>query len=267
MARYDRVISPGGKGEVVLEIETHRLKGKIRKKASVVSNDPRRPDFSLQLKGEVKTSINISPKNHVRFKTERGKAQSWQFKISSPRKKDFQIVRVESRSQIIRADYSLISGEGNPDGGHVYDLTLTLPSEAPIGNIRDVIKICTDIPGALSAEISLMGKVEGPIRYNPDELTFTPAINEGQASRTVDFYETGGKNFHIKDVKGDLKDLKCEIIPVKNGRGSVLVAIWLGKDTKRIFKGKIMVFTDYEGQDQIEIPYTVFPSSARRGRR
>ncbi len=134
----------------------------------------------------------------------------------------------------------------------------------PIGNIRDVVKVYTDIPGALPAEISLMGKVEGPIRYKPNELTFNPIINAGPVSRTVDFYGAEGKTFHIKDVKTSHSEIKWNIVPMENGNGCVLVAIWLGKPAKRILKGNMKVSTDCEEQSQIEIPYTVFPSVERR---
>ena len=108
-----------------------------------------------------------------------------------------------------------------------------------------------------------MGKVEGPIRYRPDGLTFIPFINEGQISRIVDLFKMKGESFNIKDVKSDRSDLECKIIPVKDGRGYVLVAVWLGEKTKEMKRGMIQVFTTDKEQSQIDIPYTVFPARAK----
>ena len=263
MARYDRIILPGGKGEVVLKVDSQRLRGKIQKRVRVFLNDPQKPNLNLQLKALVKKSINISPKDHAKFTIEKGETWSSEFKISSSRKKDFQILKVESPCKTISAAYDLSSERDNLEEGNVYNLKLTVSPETPIGNVKEVVKVYTDIPGVSTAKITLMGKVEGLIRYRPDGLTFTPFINEGQVSRTVDLFKMKGESFNIKDVKSDRSDLEWKIIPVKDGRGYVLVAVWLGEKTKEMKRGMIQVFTTDKEQSQIDIPYTVFPARAK----
>ena len=251
---------------MVLEVNTSRLKGTIKKKASVISNDPKRPNLSLQLKALVKKSIDISPKNFVKFNIEKGEKRSWEFKIRSDKKKDFQILKIESPFKTVNTAYKLQSGKEGPGGGNVYNLTLTISPETPIGNIRGPVKIHTDIPGISPATIALMGKVEGPIRHHPEGLTFPPVIKGAQISLSVDFYKTEGEGFQIKRVETGHPDLEWKLFPAKNGRGHVLLLTWEGGKTKNMLRGKIKAFTDYEEQARIEIPYTIFSSSARRGR-
>lgn len=264
MARFDRIIPPGGKGEVVLEVMTERLKGKIQKGARVFSNDPQKSNLSLQLKALVKKSIDISPKEYIRFTIEKGEIWSSEFKISSPKKNDFQILRVESPGKTINAAYNLLSKKDDPEGSNVYNLKLTVSPETPIGNVKEVVKVYTDIPGVSMAKIHLMGKVEGPIRYHPEGLTFVPVIKEAQISRTVDLFKTKGEGFHIKDVRSDHSDLEWKIIPVKDGRGYVLLAIWSGKKANKIIRGTLKVLTDDKGQPRIDIGYTVFPMTEKK---
>ena len=264
VTRFDRVIPPGGKGEVVLEVDTRRSKGKIKKTARVLSNDPQRPNLSIQLKAQVKKSIDISPKDFVRFRVEKGEAWSREFKISSLRKKDFQILDIGTPARTISATYNLVSNKDNPDKGNLYNLKVLVSPETPIGIVKGAVKIYTDIPGVSPVRINLRGKVEGPIHYQPEQLTFTPIINEGPVSRTVDICKVKGENFCIKDVKISNNDLKWQIIPVEEGKSYVLVVFWAKEEMKKIHRGVIHVFTDAREQGQLDIPYTIFPSVERR---
>ncbi len=264
MARYDRVILPGGKGEVVLELSTGRLRGKVQKAAKVSTNDPNMPKVRLQLRALIKKSFNISPQDYVRFTIDRGEDWSKEFKISSPRKKEFKIVKVSSPSRAISATYTLLPDKDNPDAGNKYKLKVLISPEAPVGNVRGAIKIYTDIPGASPAMIHLSGRIEGSIHYQPEQLTFTPIINEGAISRTVNFHKAKGEGFRIEEVKTGSDDLKWKIIPVEEGKSYVLVAYWTRDDIKKMHRGVIHVLTDSKEENHLDIPYTVFPGVEKR---
>jgi hypothetical protein len=264
VARYDRVILPGGKGEVVLELSTGRLRGKVQKVAKVSTNDPDKTNVNLQLKALIKKSFNISPQDYVRFTIDRGEAWSKEFKVSSPRQKEFKIVKVSSPSRAISATHTLLPDKDSADAGNVYNLKVLISPEAPVGNVKGAIKIYTDIPGASPAMIHLRGRIEGSIHYQPEQLTFTPIINEGAISRTVNFHKAKGKGFKIKEVKAGCDDLKLKIIPVEEGRSYVLVASWTRDDIKKMHRGVIYVLTDSKEENQLDIPYTVFPGVEKR---
>ena len=249
---------------MVLKVMTEKLKGKIQKGARVISNDPQKPNLSLQLKALVKKSIDISPEEYVRFTIEKGESWSSEFKIKSPKKNDFKILKVESPCKTINAAYNLLSKKDDPEKGNVYNLKLTVSPETPIGNVKEAVKVYTDISGVSMAKITLMGKVEGPIRYHPEGLTFIPVIKEAQISRTVDFFKIKGEGFHIKKVKSDHNDLEWKIVPAKDGKGYVLLAIWSGKKTNKIIRGTLTVFTDDKGQPRIDIGYTIFPMAEKK---
>ena len=74
MARYDRVIPPGGKGKVTIEIDSRSVRGEFKKKAIVWSNDPDRMSVALYLKGKVKTHISLEPGGYISLTGVKGKA-------------------------------------------------------------------------------------------------------------------------------------------------------------------------------------------------
>lgn len=62
MARYDRVIPPGGEGKITLQVKTEKLQGKIDKKARIFTNDPVRSQVVISMKGEVWAPILVTPR-------------------------------------------------------------------------------------------------------------------------------------------------------------------------------------------------------------
>jgi hypothetical protein len=241
-------------------VDTNRLEGEVLKQAQVVSNDPAAPNLALQFKGKIKPSITVSPRNRVRFRADRGAGQSWRFEIQSPRKRNFGIERIESRRRLVKTGYRLLADSRNSGAGNVYEVEVTLPPDAPIGRIREVVRIHTDISGAPPAEIALMGTVEGPVRYHPERLTFTPMVAGGHVSQSVDFFGDGQKKIGLRDVQADRSEVQWKTIPVEPTGGYVLVVIWTGPAVEKILKGRITVVTGENDQARIEIPYTVFPS-------
>ena len=64
MARYDRVISPGGTGKVTLTIDTSRVKGEVEDipkeegaytaNPTIRADDPKKPIIRLMVRGEIR---------------------------------------------------------------------------------------------------------------------------------------------------------------------------------------------------------------------
>jgi hypothetical protein len=68
VAKYDRVIPPGGEGRVNLEIKPFSVVHSFKKKNFVRFNDPNRSYVNLVLRGEAQRSIEIKPSHVVRFR-------------------------------------------------------------------------------------------------------------------------------------------------------------------------------------------------------
>ncbi len=60
MARFDRVIPPGGEGKITLKVRTKGYQGTIHKSARVRTNDPNHKQLLLRMKGTVKVAVHVS---------------------------------------------------------------------------------------------------------------------------------------------------------------------------------------------------------------
>ena len=96
MARYDRVVPPGGQGRITLTIDTSRVRGPFEKKAIVWSNDTERMSVALYLRGEVKPHIAMEPGGYVGLRGVVGKVPLEQIEIINLHEEPVKIEAIEN---------------------------------------------------------------------------------------------------------------------------------------------------------------------------
>lgn len=62
MTRFDRVIPPGGEGEVAFTLNTSGYQGYLNKSAVIHSNDPKQPQLKVTLTARIKSPITLEPR-------------------------------------------------------------------------------------------------------------------------------------------------------------------------------------------------------------
>ena len=157
-AHYDRTVPAGGTGKVTLRLDTRGYEGKLKKTATVLSNDPREPRLILTLQGAVKTLVDVGPLRSVVF---RGPAdQQIQKVIDLVGVKPFRIQKVETTLE------GKVAHELEPlETGNGY--RLKLDNLAKQGSYAGAIRITTDIAKKPEITIRITGSIEGDIAVRP----------------------------------------------------------------------------------------------------
>lgn len=96
MARYDRVIPPGGTGEITLTIDTGKVRGNFEKKAIVWSNDQERMSVALYLRGEVKPHILLEPGGYLSLWGVKGRVPKEHLDIINNHTRPFKLTGIDS---------------------------------------------------------------------------------------------------------------------------------------------------------------------------
>jgi hypothetical protein len=96
VTRYDRVIPPGGTGEITLGIDTNSVRGEFEKKAIVWSNDLPRRSVALYLKGEVKPHISVVPGGYLSLQGVKGRVPAEKLEIINNHTHPFKITTITS---------------------------------------------------------------------------------------------------------------------------------------------------------------------------
>jgi hypothetical protein len=95
VARYDRVIPPGGTGKVTLSIDTSAVRGRFEKKAVVWSNDLPRRSVALYLIGVVKEHISLEPGGYLSLWGVKGQVPKESLEIINNREKPLKITGID----------------------------------------------------------------------------------------------------------------------------------------------------------------------------
>jgi len=105
VAYFDRAISPGGEGRILVTIDLKGYHGSFWKSATVISNDPQAPSLTLNLKGKIRPVIEILPSPIIQFNgSEEGQTEKIISLITNSQA--FQILRIENTAKE-RVDYHL----------------------------------------------------------------------------------------------------------------------------------------------------------------
>ncbi len=268
IAYFSRTIPAGGKGEAVFEVATGRLKGPIRRSALVHFKTPRRPPLKLVLTAEVRTSVEVAPENRVQFRNDRGKPLTWHFQVTSPQKPDFTIRNIETLTPRVKSEFRLLESAGTGASGHVYDLAITLDPKTPIGTLRELVRIRTDIPEGYPGEIFITGAIEGPIMTQPERVIFKVREDGSYSPVRVGLSNRRGAPFKVTDAKTDVPQIQWSIIsPQEGGRAQVLELRWSEAAVEKLKYGRLILVTDVADQPSIEVPYTVFPRVECEGKK
>ncbi len=96
MARYDRVIPPGGKGNITIAIDTGKVRGDFQKKAIIWSNDLQRMSVALFLEGKVIPHISIDPGGYLSLQGVKGRMPGEHLDLINNHKNPMKIIGIDS---------------------------------------------------------------------------------------------------------------------------------------------------------------------------
>lgn len=153
MARYDRAIPPGGKGNITLSIDTSSVRGEFEKKAIVWSNDLERRSIALYLTGEVKPHISLEPGGYLSLWGVKGKVPREHLDIINNHKRPLKIVGIDND---LTGHFRLNLEEIKP--GFVYRLEVEDVSKLA-GDYKGYLIITTDNPLKPKLKVIVTGQI------------------------------------------------------------------------------------------------------------
>lgn len=212
MARFDRVISPGGEGKISLKIDSSHFQGRIHKSAVVFSNDPQKPRITLSLKGTIKSAISMQPSGVVSFRGPAGEIPSQTIDITS-NAGPFHIKKLESNlDKDISYQIKTIK-----EGQHYQ---LTVANKAGPGNYGGSIKINTDLAKKPVVTVLVFGNILGEVSVRPQAI-MVGKLSPGQPphSAKVLVVRENKKPFHIKKLSYDKQLITVTQQALPEGKG------------------------------------------------
>jgi hypothetical protein len=155
VTRYDRVIPPGGKGNVTLAVDSRGLLGEFQKEAVVWSDDPVNRNLSLYMAGLIKPHIFLDPGSYIALVGKKGHVPREYLRIENNHTSPFKITGVESD---LGDRIGWLLRELRP--GYAYILEVEDLSKTP-GDYTGHLFLRTDNTKKPELVIIINGRVEG----------------------------------------------------------------------------------------------------------
>ena len=153
-ARVQQLIEPGESTQVVVTLDTSRLRGKYEGRMTLHLNDPVLPEIVLSLTGTVVPAIEFMPMPALYFSQFSGESQTKSITLKNNQARPLAIERLSSSND--RFDYRYREIEP----GRVFELTVSTRPDTPPGRFRDSLFITTSHSGdtRLHVEVNILVK-------------------------------------------------------------------------------------------------------------
>ncbi|HMD80399.1 MAG TPA: SH3 domain-containing protein, partial [Anaerolineales bacterium] len=162
VTKFDKVIAPGSEGNIYASVDVAHLKGPVKKSVFIKTNDPARPNATIDIKANIKTLVDIQPQEQIAIVVNKGaKASEQLFLTPDPSVKLLAPVVISN----------LISAKLTPDKNGSHRLTVDVTNSEIIGTHATEIKIPAQ--GAMKEVIvPVVINVRGPLEVSPRIVSF-----------------------------------------------------------------------------------------------
>jgi len=260
VAQFDRIIAPGQEGHINAMVDTTRFNGKITKGLTVKTNDPAHPIASLQITGEVRAFVDVLPAWRATFTTDQGKAaqQVLYLKNMDPA---FPLDVIGASSDNPKIAVKILKVHPNETDAAKGDfrLILDLSPEAPIGPVEGSVTVTTTHKRQRTVEITLDGRVNGPIVYFPQSIVMYKDPNRTPRLGGTIVLQTRPDlpPLQIGGTEADDPQMQVQQIGEPTNGALRFALTWTDPEAKGLHEGKVRIKTGNPAMPLIEVPYQV----------
>lgn len=219
VAKFDKVISPGGEGKIDLVLDGSRVHGEFSKTATVTTNDPEHPQLTLTIAGKEIPFLNVVPDGTIYLHGRYDEPVEKQLTITSNEKNsDLKIEKVSSNIDD-KITYDVKPGANKGE----YLLNVKKRTDVPPSSAYGNITIKTNSEKSPETILQVHVMVKGSISVTPQTLNYgmvqfgAKGANGDPVTKSVMVLKTDG-TFQLKDPIVDNKNFTVKISPVEPGK-------------------------------------------------
>ncbi|MBI3423006.1 MAG: hypothetical protein HY011_08700 [Acidobacteria bacterium] len=252
-----------------MSVHTESYQGAITKTAEVFTNDPARPQFTLQMSmvivvpdglpnGKRIGSIVVSPVDRWSAQAPTGFPVSGLFSLYQDSPQPLKITKLEAGGDTFNVTLNTL------EEGKRFAVNFVGKEGLPLGVYHQTIKLTTDSKETPELAFDLDLRVVPPVNVNPGKLAF-----ENIPVSLADYDISGLSKFtwvtvtrsgglEIKNMTSDLPFLKVKVESVDNNKQTYLLRIGFSeKPPVGKHAGTIKIETNNKDIPLIEVPVTV----------
>lgn len=257
VADYDRTVPPGGAGRITATLDTTGFLGPISKAIMVFTNDPEVPQVNLVLKANVRTYVDVLPRPLLRFNVLQGEPASDKVVLVAESDAEFRLLGVEGTGAGIEVAARELKGDERiPErGGSQWELTVTIPADAPEGMLNRRLLVRTSSAKAPEVQVTISGVVRPIVQIIPGEVNFGQVSSQHPIGRNLVLI-SNRQGHEMKIAKAEVDNAAFSVETTQMGGGQRFqVAVTLKPGTPSgTHRGILKVSTNDPARPLIEVP-------------
>jgi len=263
-------IKPGDSTKIDLAWETRNKGIEYSQGATIGTNDPGRPSFSLTVKGKVYPPVVVFPPEMISLmgisNEEVARARIAVYSMDRPETKITKISTsrpefiVATSTPLMETDRLQLKVKGG------YRVDVEVKPGLPLGSFHDELVIETDHPLRPKVKVTVAGKTTGPISILPERLRMTNVTSGQGATQDMTLLVRGGKPTKFW-VAHQPEKLKIEIKPndeAQKGRYRLTATVPRGTPAGQIDE-ELIIKTDHPRASELKIPVNILISNSDEG--
>ncbi len=212
----------------MLSVDTSHFKGPIEKSATVHTNDASQRQAVLQMKGKVKTIIDVEPQERFLFSVFKGQGAEREITISNNDEKPLNIIQVITPRKHLTTQLQTITP------GKKYKLVVKLNPETPVGSSSETVNLQTDNYQLKVPPIYFSIYVRNLVTASPSTVYFSnqkfenlEKLPESILTRVITVRkQKDAKDFKVEKVTSDAQFVTVDLeeVPPNNATDAKTVA-------------------------------------------
>jgi hypothetical protein len=257
VASFDRTIEPGASGKVRAVVDTTDFAGPIAKSITVLSNDPSTPRLVLTVKVDVRTHVTAQPSYARLIHTRTQPPPSTELTIASGDLEDFVVTGVETPHDWVSATVrEATDAERLPEvKGRQWRVEVRIAADAPVGPLRDFLRVRTNHPGQTELAVPLSGVVRPVLHLTPSTAAFGELVLAGQAREVgLTLINFGSEPVEVRSAATDVVGAETTVQVVEPGKRWRIVVRLTPEVARGKIDGELVIETSSAEMPRLEVP-------------
>lgn len=254
----DELVHPGKQATVAVQVSLLGLRGRIREKLAVESDDPHQPRIQLYVEGTVTEDIVIMPAR-VSFLGIAGDAEvsrTVNVLVKNP-DLELHINKLEPDTPYFVPELELIERSKS------YRIRIRAKPPLPEGIVSGRIRLLTDNATCPTIDIPVRADVWGELVVFPEEIVLSSDVGRNDAvSPYVAVIPGKTKAFELKSVEPPVSSITATTVPL--GQWGYKIELTIPVVTKDLEGRKLRIRTNVDGMEEILVPFRIVDSPGPR---
>jgi len=257
VANFDKVVPPGGSGKVEAEVDTTAFTGPIAKSILVFTNDPGNGQINLVVKAEVRSFVEVLPRNLLRLNVLQGEPAVEKVTLVSADGSEFKVTGVDVAAGPYKADFRELPEKERmaERKGSQWEVAVTVPGDAPEGLLNHKIVVKTSQPKSPEVTLQVSGVVRPIVQVVPVEVNFGAVAGDAPVGRNVILINNRqGAQLELTKLEVDNAQFSYEVIPLQAGQRYQVAVTMKAGTPKGAQKGTLTISTNDPARKTITVP-------------